>query len=306
MATTTASDPFNKSTDLILRSSDSVDFHVWSIILKEASPMFDTMLGLPQPAANPDVPVVPVTEDSATLRGLLELCYPMTPSIMQERHIDTILRVLEAAMKYGMEWSAALVAQSLKELADNQPVRVYAVAQRHGMQELAQYAARVGLKKPLLDGYCSELEDITGAAFYRLVQYREKCSNVLRTITEDLKWLDRPAEYMWFVCQNPGCEYAEGEEMKFRGCRPKRWWVLWMDHALDELEKRPCRETALTMNIEKVLRGISCVKCLPRAYMDLSKLKQLLAYEVDRKLDEVSSRSDDEFRQRLTKLRPFR
>lgn len=288
-AITTAAAPFDKCTDLILRSSDMVEFHVWSIILREASPMFDAMLSLPQPAADPnhDVPVIPVTEDGMTLRGVLELCYPMAPSIVREKNLDKVLHIIEAALKYNMEWPVALVAQSLKELADGQPLRVYAIAQRHGMEELAQYAAKVTLKNPFPGEYCSELEDITGGAYYRLVKYRENCSKALGTLTQNLNWMGRRAQYVWFNCLNPKCVPA-AERYIFEGTIPKQWWVTWMDSAVGELRKKPCRETALMLNTETVSVNLPCSSCKARAHIDLCKLRRLMADEVKTKLEVVS------------------
>ncbi|KAI9064030.1 hypothetical protein FKP32DRAFT_1531144, partial [Trametes sanguinea] len=50
--------PFDQpSADIVIRSSDSVDFHVHTQILAQASPFFATMLSLPQPShQRSDVP----------------------------------------------------------------------------------------------------------------------------------------------------------------------------------------------------------------------------------------------------------
>ena len=50
LAVSTADPPFDKeTTDLILRTSDHVEFHVWKGILAEASPVFEDMFVLQQP-----------------------------------------------------------------------------------------------------------------------------------------------------------------------------------------------------------------------------------------------------------------
>lgn len=283
---TTAEAPFNKSTDLVLRSSDLVDFHVWTVMLKEASPMFDAMLSIPQPAADAshNVPVIPVTEDSVTLRGILELCYPMAPSIVREKNLDVVLHIIEAALKYSMEWPVALVAQSLKELAQDQPLRVYAIAQRHRMPELAHFAAKETLRYPFPGEYCPELEDITGGAYFRLVKYHEHCAQALGTLTQELKWMGRRSQYVWYICQNAKCNVASGRYL-YEGFVPRAWWATWLEGALVDLRKKPCRDTAASLNIETVSLGLSsCSSCKARAHIDLTKFRTALAEEVNRKL----------------------
>ena len=282
---TTAAAPFDKKTDLVLRSSDFVDFHVWAIILREASPMFDAMLSIPQPVADKvhDVPVVPVTEDSTTLRGVLELCYPMAPSIVREKDLGVVLHIIDAALKYSMEWPVALVEQSLKELAANQPLRVYAIAQRHRMPELAQYAAHATLRYPFPGEYCPELEDITGGAYFRLVKYHENCSKALGNLTQDLGWMGRRSQYVWFNCQNAKCNSAAGRYMH-EGFLPRAWWATWLDSAVAELRKSPCRETAAKVDIETMSMGLSCGSCRSRAHIDLSRFRVTLADEVHKRL----------------------
>ncbi|KAI0732150.1 hypothetical protein C8Q72DRAFT_753347, partial [Fomitopsis betulina] len=64
--------PFNRSSaDVILRSSDLVDFRVRKGILAEASSVFDDMFGIPQPENTPSqgdtregLPVVRLEENS--------------------------------------------------------------------------------------------------------------------------------------------------------------------------------------------------------------------------------------------------
>ncbi|KAI6023597.1 hypothetical protein PISMIDRAFT_18795 [Pisolithus microcarpus 441] len=70
--------PFDHAkADVILRSSDGVDFRVFELFLSLASPFFETLFDLPQPsqAANADteiedgLPVFPVSEGSKTLHS---------------------------------------------------------------------------------------------------------------------------------------------------------------------------------------------------------------------------------------------
>ncbi|KAJ7501149.1 hypothetical protein B0H11DRAFT_755389 [Mycena galericulata] len=69
--------PFDEvGTDIILRSSDGVDFHVYRVVLSLASPFFKQMFSLPQPESATPVPVIPVAEASGILDLVLRLWYP--------------------------------------------------------------------------------------------------------------------------------------------------------------------------------------------------------------------------------------
>ena len=68
MTNVTLEHPFNKPTaDVILRSSDDVDFRVHKVILAEASPVFEGMFSIPQPPAETP-PMAP--SDTPPVNGL--------------------------------------------------------------------------------------------------------------------------------------------------------------------------------------------------------------------------------------------
>ena len=85
---TAAKAPFNDSkADVILRSSDNVDFRTLKSLLSLASAVFDDMFGWPKlPAAKSDgttstiedgqLPVVTLSEPSRTVRNVLMICHP--------------------------------------------------------------------------------------------------------------------------------------------------------------------------------------------------------------------------------------
>ncbi|PIL24646.1 hypothetical protein GSI_12530 [Ganoderma sinense ZZ0214-1] len=144
-APTIARHPFNQpSADITLRSSDRVDFYVYGPILSQVSPVFADMFSLPQPssvsrAAIADRPVVDVTEDSRALERLLRLCYPIRKEKLEK--LGDIVPVLHAAMKYDMEWPIYLLTTDLQEIVPRSPLKVWAVACRCGLEDLAQDAA---------------------------------------------------------------------------------------------------------------------------------------------------------------------
>ncbi|CDO73321.1 hypothetical protein BN946_scf185008.g83 [Trametes cinnabarina] len=143
----TASPPFDsESADITLRTSDNVDFHVHRAVLAIASPVFATMLELPQPERSQSLTTsdplarsrVIVSEDSKTLDVLLRLCYPVAKT--QQRDMEGIASVLEIAMKYEMEWPISFLSKELETFAGQDPLRTWAVACRLGLDGVAHTA----------------------------------------------------------------------------------------------------------------------------------------------------------------------
>ncbi|KAI0766635.1 hypothetical protein BD413DRAFT_148482 [Trametes elegans] len=138
--------PFNKSNaDLILRSSDRVEFRVWSRILLEASPVFETMLSPSQPPSHapariPEVPLVDLPEDGNIVEELLRLCYPLAkPEGL--RPPDEIEPVLRAALKYDLELPIQILKQGLRANVECASLSVWAVACRLRFEDVAREAA---------------------------------------------------------------------------------------------------------------------------------------------------------------------
>ena len=153
---TVAPYPFNQSSgDLTLRTPDRVDFHVHSHILSQASPVFADMFSLPQPPSisrDEDAvrPIVDVIEDSRTLKTLLCLCYPIEKEKQDE--LEDIVPVLRAAMKYDMKWPISLLTTDILAIAPQNPLKVWAIASRCGLEVVAQKAASIILKKAKRSG----------------------------------------------------------------------------------------------------------------------------------------------------------
>ncbi|RPD64052.1 hypothetical protein L226DRAFT_569543 [Lentinus tigrinus ALCF2SS1-7] len=142
MTPSKASHPFDDlSADIILRTPDLIDFYVHSPILSYASPVFSSMLSLPQPghAIRTEQPVVDVSEDSQALDRLLRLCYPMLKPELSE--LREIVPVLKAALKYEMEWPVLLLSKDLLGMVPSSPLKVWAAACRAGLEDVARAAA---------------------------------------------------------------------------------------------------------------------------------------------------------------------
>ncbi|KAI0061891.1 hypothetical protein BV25DRAFT_1886139, partial [Artomyces pyxidatus] len=102
--------PFDDAdADIILRSSDLVDFRTHKIILAKSSPFFRAMLSLPQPTSEPlhdGLLVINMAESRETLRYLLTALTPGVPRAYSTS-FDALAPVLAAAQKFEMDSALA-------------------------------------------------------------------------------------------------------------------------------------------------------------------------------------------------------
>ncbi|KAH9941543.1 hypothetical protein B0H21DRAFT_545041 [Amylocystis lapponica] len=186
---TLAASPFDSDphADIILRSSDRVDFHVHKFLLSKASTFFRDMFTLPltstshlRESSQASLPVMDLAEPSSTLDLLLRILYPgLAPPSMD---VDNAQVLFEASQKYAMHGVRERVGQMLStsRFLDTQPLRVYALACAYGFPHVARAAARSSLRTPIFSrtAYVDEFRCMTGGAYHHLVQYHHRCGEV--------------------------------------------------------------------------------------------------------------------------------
>ncbi|CCM02328.1 uncharacterized protein FIBRA_04420 [Fibroporia radiculosa] len=256
--------------DLVLRSSDAVDFRAHRCILSAASPFFRHMFTLPQAASpEPEIPVVDVSESQAVLETLLRFVYPMPdPPI---RTLDSLSSVLTAAAKYDMipaidSLRRLLVAPEFVEAA---PTRVYAIASRFELEEEAKIASRYTLGINILD--CPLHDDfkfITAYSYHRLLvlhHQRSKAAVELLKISDQVK-----------------CMQCNGSS--YNSFSAPKWWDDFQRRAREELAVRPTTDVVFSMTFLARSAQAGCTRCagsILDSYHFLEDLK--------RKIDELPS-----------------
>ncbi|KAM6491644.1 hypothetical protein JOM56_012888 [Amanita muscaria] len=195
--------PFDASAkaDVILRSSDLVDFFVLKPILSLASSVFDHMFSIPQGSNEAEstnemkneLPVVDLAEDSTTLYNILLLLYPLKEPADT---LEVYLRLAEAAKKYAMDETL----QKLKGLVMScrmmveEPLATFAVAMHFGWVEVMREAALNSLAIPLRDlvsdGQSKYLHFVSLADYRDLLSWRFACQDVLDKIFASWTTLD--------------------------------------------------------------------------------------------------------------------
>ncbi|KAI0305970.1 hypothetical protein B0F90DRAFT_1613499, partial [Multifurca ochricompacta] len=182
--------PFDDSrADIILRSSDSVNFRVFKIILSLASSVFADMFNIPPPASqksSEELPVVTLSENSEALDLALRHCYPIQSPELVKLHDARIL--LEFARKYQVDLLSSTLKHFLTDNMERDPVGVYVLAGMYEYQNIAKDAARSTLKLPISRLQSPELQYATAEQHQLLIQYYVSCGAAASAVTLERHW----------------------------------------------------------------------------------------------------------------------
>ncbi|KAJ7654496.1 hypothetical protein DFH06DRAFT_515957 [Mycena polygramma] len=295
-------DPFKDDTaDIIIRSGpDKVDFRVHKAFLAAASPVFRDTFSLPQSEVKTasgfsagdmkdGLHVVTLEEDQETLGTLLRMCYPKWMLLDCKPLLSTIegvLAVLSAAIKYAMDGVEREVRTALVDprFVEANPLRVFALAVKHGLDNEAKICARSTLRLPVLGmNYTPELEQITAGIYHRLQEYHVRCGIAAQRIGQDARWISSET-YVWFECSS--CRgnmmvVIAGERRKWVA----KWWAEFMAEVSNILRERPSG-TAVGIESEVVHTAMekasACTTCRSRVFREMRQLCTLLVAEVDK------------------------
>ncbi|KAJ7768131.1 hypothetical protein DFH07DRAFT_736513 [Mycena maculata] len=188
--------------DVILRSSDGIDFYVYRIVLSLASPIFEHMFSSPQPQSESDtLPVVQMAESALILDRSLRFFYPGAEPVVDS--LDQLCDILELLIgKYDAQSLVSMAKRFLRDYIYAEPLACLAVAIRQKWQDIARAAARKCLSLPLLTP-TYKLPDlwkhVPGNAYYQLLQYHYRCGEAARAAWRDLSWVNSPesSEGIW-------------------------------------------------------------------------------------------------------------
>ena len=177
--------------NVIIRSSDLVDFRVHKPVLAIASPFFRHLLSLPQSSDSESVdglPVVQLSEDAELLHTLVSLLYPISP--VAPKSYDKVLYVLAACQKYDMVHVQSYIRTEVDRGSFPAPVgtevfRAYAIASSKGLIPEMEKAARLTLDHPMTFESLGEgLRLYDGSALRDLARFRKRCAETLVTCIE--------------------------------------------------------------------------------------------------------------------------
>ena len=195
--------------NVILRSSDQVEFRVHKSVLAMSSPFFEDLLSLPQP---PDgelvdgLPVVQLSEGAGLLGILVSLLYPISPT--QPSSYEDVFALLAVCQKYDMTSIQSHVRSEVKLGTFPTPLEAesfnaYAIASRMGLIPEMENAARLTLVYPMtFEALGEDLWSFEGWALCELVRYRKRCRDSLASCI-DSYFSVRSRCQIWEGCWEP-------------------------------------------------------------------------------------------------------
>ncbi|KAF8545682.1 hypothetical protein OG21DRAFT_1428849 [Imleria badia] len=197
---THATAPFDHAqADIILHSSDNIDFRVFKLFLSLASPFFETLFNIPQSAdetveqeVKDGLAVISVTEDNKTLDALLCFCYPCT--LADDPNLEVLndaKDVIEAARKYSLNVIEKKARKAIvnPKILEVEPLRCFVIAHRGHLREETLLAARYMLTQPLIPSWFQEIELLTATNLLSLLTYHKKCGEAIYALKHDLSWI---------------------------------------------------------------------------------------------------------------------
>ncbi|KZT04851.1 uncharacterized protein LAESUDRAFT_760861 [Laetiporus sulphureus 93-53] len=161
------------SSDIVLQSSDGLDFYANKAIIVLASPKLAEELDKANQrnTSSDGFRVVSLTLDGQTLLRLLQLCYPMTCPKIDDW--ETLTDTLKLAAEYDMEWSIDDLKRRWLGHVESHPLQSYFLAMRHGWAEEAELAAQHAALSPV-DTYVPEMEAVSASVYRHYLEYRQK------------------------------------------------------------------------------------------------------------------------------------
>jgi len=194
--------------DLIIRSSDLVNFRVHNPVLVMASPFFRDLLSFPQSYESETadgLPVIQLSEDAELLNSLVSMLYPV--GLVIPESYDKVLYLLAACQKYDMAHVQSLIRDEVSCGRFPAPVgteafRAYAIASGKGLIPEMENAARQTLDYPMTFETLGEgLRFFDGSVLRDLVRFRKGCRHNLVTELQSFLNFYAPApSSIWVGC----------------------------------------------------------------------------------------------------------
>ncbi|KAG2051057.1 hypothetical protein BDR06DRAFT_990596 [Suillus hirtellus] len=295
--------PFDATdADLIIHTSDDAKFAVHKIFLAVASPLLKRFLlsGSSSPCppfeglvlkCDGDHAIIKLEEDAQTTERVLQYCYPFSNPVFS--NLNDVQAVLEMMRKFGMKGLMNRVKGSLVQQAflDEQPLRVFAIAYRYGLEDEARIAAKYTVRQPFFTPYVEELEHIPASVYHRLLQYHRKCSVAACSLTADFSWFPGFASrWVWFQCDDCVHHPLSWPLSDGKIYEVNAWFIEFMERARNALRERPCSKVVTDpFLIAECLEASSgCLTCRPAAFLDLSVfIGEHFTLEIEKAIDTV-------------------
>jgi len=181
--------------DIILRSRDSVDFRVAKVYIIDSSPVLAELIQSPSDHSGPNIavpaadvtslPVVQLSDSGEILSSLLTFVIPVTPDLPST--VDDTFELLSTAQKYEMDLVLTRIRDHVAKqkpplIRDETAFHLYSLAQKYGLRQEADQAARLTLGVPMsvesLEA-AGKLDILSGALLHELWRYHQRVRDYL-------------------------------------------------------------------------------------------------------------------------------
>jgi hypothetical protein len=202
--------------DLVIRSSDFVQFRVHKSILVSASQFFKDMFSLPQPSDETvnGLPILHMSEDAELVRALITMLYPI-PSEIPVAY-DKAISLLAASQKYDMpavqsSIRAEISYRKLTAQSGDQAFRAYAIASRNRLSPETSTIAHLTLDYPMtLETLGTELQELEGWALGDLATFRKCRRDDIVACFESYLDVQCGPSKIWAGCPENKSSYSKG------------------------------------------------------------------------------------------------
>jgi hypothetical protein len=209
--------------DVIIQSSDNVNFRVRRSILATSSPFFGDLFSLPQPSDHEVVdglPVVSLPEDAEVLDSLMTFLYPVPSELPSSE--DKILTLLAACQKYDMSTIQSSIRSEVSRRGLLLPTgaeafRLFAVAYRKRLIPEMKAAARLTLGHSMtFESLGEALRSFEGCALFDLSRFHRRCRDGITSCSKVfLDGCSGPSK-VWVGCPTPSLSKPKTPR--------RRWW----------------------------------------------------------------------------------
>ncbi|KAI0061933.1 hypothetical protein BV25DRAFT_716733 [Artomyces pyxidatus] len=196
--------PFDSANaDVIIRSSDLVDFRVFKTTLAQASPVFEdifhhipsALVGnvIKLDRTKDGLPVICLPEGRAVVHSLLTSIFPVP--VYVPTSFRALAPVLAAAQRYQMINGLSLLricasASDTNLITQDNALEAYCVACYHGLAEEASTAAALTVNQSLalaLEDFGEDIQLLSGPSIFALWNYHERILKAAREGLLNLK-----------------------------------------------------------------------------------------------------------------------
>jgi BTB/POZ domain len=300
--------------NLVVQSSDLVNFHIHKSVLAMASPVFRDLFSLRQPLGSESVdglPVVKLTEDAELLNSLFSMLYPVRLVIPDS--YEKVLYLLAACQKYDMDQVQSIIRAEVNRGGSPSPVgteafRAYAIASSKRLIPEMENAARLTLDHPMTFETLGEgLRLFEGSALQDLARFRKRCRDDLVTCIQSFLDLSKPPSNIWTSCTNAyddGYSYSSshsGWGTQSRTRNSPFWLTTFFKQRLTELDHAFTKPFPNPSNIREAYMSAlrahitsSNGSCMPCAIVYATK-GETFCIELENRLAQAISKVRDSF-----------